>query len=336
MADVVAETADAVTIVFDPPNGCDVGYRPGQFLTLRVPSERTGFVARCYSLCSSPDTDKRLAVTVKRTAAGYASNWLCDNARPGDEFECLPPAGIFSPDDLDKDLLLLAGGSGITPMMSITKSVLAQGRGRVVLIYANRDPDAIIFAAALRELVAEHSDRLTVIHWLESVQGLPNDATLTPLLAPFVDHDVFICGPAPFMKSARSAIESLGTPRTRIHIENFVSLSGDPFVDRPLSVDQIGDSADDQLTAEVVVELNGSTHTLTWTPKDTLIDLLVDQGIEAPYSCREGDCGTCQCVLIDGKVEMDTHGVLDDDDIADGIVLGCQARPSSERIRIEF
>lgn len=338
MVDVVAETADAVTIVFDPPtdDDGDVGYRPGQFLTLRVPSERTGFVARCYSLCTSPETDKRLAVTVKRTAAGYASNWLCDNVRSGDRLECLPPAGAFTPTDLDGDLLLIAGGSGITPMMSITKSVLARGRGRVVLIYANRDPDAIIFAAALRELVAEHSDRLSVIHWLESVQGLPNDATLTPLLGPFVDRDVFVCGPAPFMKSARTAIEGLGTPRARIHIENFVSLSGDPFADRPARVDRNGDSAGDQLTAEVAVELNGTTHTLVWTPKDTLIDLLADQGIEAPYSCREGDCGTCQCVLIEGKVEMDTHGALDDDDIADGIVLGCQARPASERIRIEF
>ena len=104
VADVVAETADAATIVFDSPDGVETAYRAGQFLTLRVPSELAGFVARCYSLCSSPATDKRLAVTVKRTADGYASNWLCDNVRVGDQIECLPPAGVFTPADLDTDL----------------------------------------------------------------------------------------------------------------------------------------------------------------------------------------------------------------------------------------
>ena len=338
VADVVAETADAATIVFDPPDTDDPAYRPGQFLTLRVPSDQTGSVARCYSLCSSPATDKRLAVTVKRTADGYASNWLCDNVRVGDRIDCLPPSGVFTPADLDTDILLIAGGSGITPMLSIAKTVLARGRGHVVLLYANRDPEAVIFAAALRDLVNDHPDRLTVIHWLEAVQGLPNEQTLARLLAPYAGHDVFICGPSLFMKSARSAVESFGVPRSRIHIENFVSLSGDPFADKPVDVDQVPPAAADepQQTAEVVVQLNGDTHTLTWTRKDTLIDLLIARGIEAPYSCREGDCGTCQCMLIDGKVDMDTHGALDEEDIAEGVVLGCQARPASDHITIEF
>ena len=336
VAEVVRETADAATIVFDPPASGHSAYRPGQFLTLRVPSEQTGFVARCYSLCSSPAIDKQLAVTVKRTADGYASNWLCDNVRVGDRIECLPPSGVFTPGDLDADLLLIAGGSGITPMLSIAKTVLAHGRGRVVLLYANRDPAAVIFAAALRDLVGEYPERMTVIHWLEAVQGLPNDATLGRLLAPYAGHDVFICGPSLFMKSARSAVESFGVPRSRIHIENFVSLSGDPFTDKPADVaDATAPDAVEQ-TAEVVVHLGGDTHTLTWTRKNTLIDLLIEQGIEAPYSCREGDCGTCQCMLLDGKVDMDTHGALDEEDIADGVVLGCQARPASDHITIEF
>lgn len=338
VSEVVPETADAVTIVFDPASTTgDAGYRPGQFLTLRVPSEQTGSVARCYSLCSSPVTDKRMAVTVKRTDSGYASNWLCDNVRAGDEIECLPPAGLFTPVDLDADLLLMAGGSGITPMMSIAKTALADGCGRVVLLYANRDPDSVIFAAQLRDLVAQYPDRMTIVHWLEAVQGLPSVATMGTLLAPYVNYEVFICGPTPFMKSARSAIEGFGMPRAKIHIENFVSLSGDPFSDKPVEVeDGTESSAAAQLTAELIVTLDGATHTLTWTRTDTLIDLLVDRGIEAPYSCREGECGTCQCVLIDGNVEMDSHGALDDEDIADGIVLGCQARPASENITIEF
>ncbi|TPG36653.1 ferredoxin--NADP reductase [Mycolicibacterium hodleri] len=341
VADVVAETADAVTIVFDPL-ASECLYLPGQFLTLRVPSERTGFVARCYSLSSSPSTDDHLAVTVKRTADGYASNWLCDNVSVGDQIQCLPPNGVFTPTKVDGDLLLLAAGSGITPMLSIAKSALAGPGGRIVLVYANRDAESVIFAAALRDLVDEHPDRITVIHWLEAVQGLPRQATLAALLEPFHAFDVFICGPTPFMKAARHALEGFGTPRARIHIENFVSLSGDPFTEPDISdaaaVDvTTNDPANDaEARCVVTVTLDGQRYELPRSPTRTLIDLLIENAIDAPYSCREGDCGTCQCVLVSGRVDMDSHGALDEEDIADGIVLGCQARPASDTVEIEF
>ncbi len=165
------------------PDGVDIPadrlrYAPGQFLTLRVPSDRTGSVARCYSLCSSPFTGDPMTVTVKRTDGGYASNWLCDNAHAGMKIHVLAPSGTFVPKTLDTDFLLLAAGSGITPMMAICKSALAEGSGKVVLIYANRDENSVIFGGALRELAAKYPDRLTVVHWLESVQGLPSAAAL--------------------------------------------------------------------------------------------------------------------------------------------------------------
>ena len=136
VADVVDETADARSLVFKVPDGPGAApipadrlrYAPGQFLTLRVPSERTGSVARCYSLCSSPFTDDALTVTVKRTVDGYASNWLCDNAHPGMKIHVLAPSGTFVPKTLDTDFLLLAAGSGITPMMAILKSALVRGQ----------------------------------------------------------------------------------------------------------------------------------------------------------------------------------------------------------------
>ncbi|MGY2063304.1 FAD-binding oxidoreductase, partial [Nocardia gipuzkoensis] len=159
VAAVIAETADACSLVFDVPEELRerFTYQPGQFLTLRIPSDRTGSVARCYSLASSPHTDDQPKVTVKRTAEGYASNWVCDNVKAGDELEVLPPSGVFTPKDLDEDLLLFAAGSGITPVMSILKSALARGGGRVVLVYANRDHDSVIFAAELRELADKQS-----------------------------------------------------------------------------------------------------------------------------------------------------------------------------------
>ena len=160
LADVIDETADARSLVFKVPDGPDspvipperLRHAPGQFLTLRVPSDRTGSVARCYSLSSSPFTDDALTVTVKRTAGGYASNWLCDNAHPGMHLHVLAPSGTFVPKTLDADFLLLAAGSGITPMMAILKSALSEGSGKVTLFYANRDEKSVIFAAALRDL----------------------------------------------------------------------------------------------------------------------------------------------------------------------------------------
>ncbi|MDT5249652.1 MAG: 3-ketosteroid 9alpha-monooxygenase subunit, partial [Mycobacterium sp.] len=183
LTDVVDETADARSLVFRVPDGVQIPadrlrHAPGQFLTLRVPSERTGSVARCYSLCSSPFAGEPLTVTVKRTADGYASNWLCDNAHPGMRIHVLAPSGTFVPKTLDADFLLLAAGSGITPMMAILKSALTEGGGQVLLVYANRDEGSVIFGAALRELAAKYPDRLTVVHWLESVQGLPSALAL--------------------------------------------------------------------------------------------------------------------------------------------------------------
>jgi len=183
VADVVAETDDARCLVFKVPDGAQIpaqrlAYAPGQFLTLRVPSDRTGSVARCYSLCSSPFTDDALTVTVKRTEGGYASNWLCDHAHPGMKLHVLAPSGTFVPPTLDADFLLVAAGSGITPMMSICTSALIEGGGKVVLLYANRDENSVIFGTALRDLAAKYPDRLTVVHWLESVQGLPTAGAL--------------------------------------------------------------------------------------------------------------------------------------------------------------
>ena len=184
VSDVIEETADAHSIVFDVPE--DVAeqfeYTPGQFLTVAVPSERTGLVARCYSLSSAPHTGRH-QITVKRTADGYASNWICDNLRPGDTMRVLPPSGIFTPRDLDADMLLLAGGSGITPIMSITRTALRDGTGRLFLLYANRDERSVIFAEPLRELAAAHPGRLQVVHWLESVQGIPSPDQLKAFAA---------------------------------------------------------------------------------------------------------------------------------------------------------
>ena len=338
IAEVVAETDDARSLVFAVPDATvDPGipperlrYAPGQFLTLRVPSDRTGSVARCYSLCSSPFTDDALTVTVKRTGDGYASNWLCDHAHKGMRIHVLAPSGNFVPKTLDSDFLLMAAGSGITPIMSICKSALAEGSGQVRLLYANRDDRSVIFADALRELAGKYPDRLTVVHWLESLQGLPSATALATLAAPSTDRPVFICGPGPFMDAARSALESLKVPAPQVHIEVFKSLDSDPF-----AAVKVEDSGDEP-PATAVVQLDGETHTVSWPRNAKLLDVLLAEGLDAPFSCREGHCGACACTLRGGKVNMEVNDVLEQQDLDDGLILACQSRPESDSVEVTY
>jgi 3-ketosteroid 9alpha-monooxygenase subunit B len=341
VADVIDEGPDARSLVFDVPVGQQdrFDYRPGQFLTLRVPSARTGSVARCYSLASSPHTDAALKVTIKRTLGGYASNWLCDNVSVGTVLEVLPPSGLFTPSSLDAEFLLWAAGSGITPVSSILKSVLAAGTGRVVLCYANRDESSVIFAAELRTLATRYAGRLTVLHWLESLQGLPTRAQLSGFTSTVFGgsaaFESFICGPAPFMAVIKETLAEAGVPRERVHLEVFQSLSGDPFVD-DIGSAAIASGEGDGDAATVHVELDGMTHRLRWPRRSTLVDVMVAAGVDVPYSCREGHCGSCAATLVRGEVDMATCDILEPEDLAAGLILGCQARPVSDDLHVEF
>jgi 3-ketosteroid 9alpha-monooxygenase subunit B len=335
IAEVVAETDEARSLVFTVPDGADIPvdrlrYAPGQFLTLRVPSDRTGSVARCYSLCSSPFTDDALTVTVKRTADGYASNWLCDHAHPGMRIHVLAPSGNFVPKTLDDNFLLMAAGSGITPVISICKSALAEGSGQVTLLYANRDDRSVIFGETLRELADKYPERLTVVHWLESLQGLPNATALAKLAAPYTGRPAFICGPGPFMQAAREALETLKVPAAQVHIEVFKSLDSDPFA--AVKIEDSGDEA----PATAVVQLDGETHTVSWPRNAKLLDVLLAKGLDAPFSCREGHCGACACTLRSGKVTMEVNDVLEQQDLDDGLILACQSHPESDSVEVTY
>jgi 3-ketosteroid 9alpha-monooxygenase subunit B len=357
VVDVVEETADAHSISFAPPPGAEeqFAYKPGQFLTLAVPSERTGVVARCYSLSSSPVGGGPLTITVKRTEEGYASNWICDHVREGDTVRALPPSGIFTPASLSADLLLFAGGSGITPVISITRTALQQGTGRIVLFYANRDERSVIFAEELARLAADHPDRLVVVHWLETVQGLPSQAQLKAFAAGYAAYDAFVCGPAPFMKMVVAALKELEFPRERRHQEKFVSLGGNPFGDlheREVAEHEIEDAEHDEDDAAQVaeshegrpqgpvrleVELDGQDYVFDdWAPGTKMLEHLESKGVKAPYSCREGECSACAVRLLEGEVKMLHNDVLDDDDIADGIRLGCQSVPVTDTVKVTY
>ncbi|MBA0127013.1 ferredoxin--NADP reductase [Haloechinothrix sp. YIM 98757] len=339
----VAETHDARSIVFEVPVGEAerLTYRPGQFLTLRVPSERTGSVARCYSLSSAPHRGGELKVTVKRVEDGYASNWLCDNVTEGMELDVLEPAGVFTPKSLDSDLLMFAGGSGITPVMSIVLSVLERGTGTVSLVYANRDERSVIFAEELAELAAAYPDRLTVVHWLESVQGLPTAAGLRALARPWTGREAFICGPGAFKEVTAQALRDLDVPSNRIHIERFVSLSRNPF-EESATGDTAGEAGagsgtkSDAAPAALEVELDGERNTFAWPRSKKLLDFLLENGVDAPYSCREGACSACACRVTSGEVKMLNNDVLEPVDLDEGIVLACQSLPVTDSVSVSY
>lgn len=356
--DVVAETDDARTIVLDPGEHAEaLRYRPGQFLTVAIPSDQTGIAARCYSLSSSPHVEGPLAITVKRTVDGFASTWICGELKVGDTLQVLAPSGIFTPASLDADLLLFAGGSGVTPIISIARNALAEGSGRVVVFYANRDERSVIFAPEWTALAAEHPDRLWVVHWLESVQGLPSEAQLKAFAAQYDAFDAFVCGPAPFMKATVGALKELGFPRERRHQEKFVSLGGNPFGDPiaearaeaeiaaaesedPEEVTESGvpdSSGDGGAPVRLEAELDGTTYVYDdWRADTTLLEHLEAKGVKAPYSCREGECSACAFRLLEGDVKMLKNDVLDDDDLADGIRLGCQSLPTTDTVKVTY
>ncbi|WP_233809888.1 ferredoxin--NADP reductase [Paraburkholderia sp. HP33-1] len=329
---VIDETDDAKSIVFArPDDAARFDYRPGQFLTLRIPGDG-GEVMRCYSLASSPALGEAMKVTVKRVKGGVASNWICDNLRAGDDVQVLPPVGAFTPRQLDGDFLLFAGGSGVTPVMSILKLALHEGTGRVVLVYANRDERSVIFAQELRTLASQYAGRLVVYHWLESVQGLPRVDLLTALARPYASFEAFICGPEPYMDCALAALASLGVTKKRVHVERFVSLASAPQDTPRQPIAQASGEPDSKLE----VSLNGATCTVDWARDETLLDAMLGARLAAPHSCREGRCGACVCKVIDGKVSMLGNFLLDDNDLAEGYVLACQAVPDTSVVRISF
>ena len=328
--EVVRETADACSFVIEPPasSSASFSYRPGQFLTLRLPVAGR-YLPRCYSMSSAPSLDALPRVTIKRVSGGRGSNWACDHLRPGSEIEVLPPAGVFSPKVWNSDFLLLAGGSGITPIHSILRTALTTGVGQIHLVYANRDERSVIFAGELREWAHRYPQRLQITHWLDSIQGVPSVEQLMTLAQGCAGAQVFICGPGPFMDASVQALQSLGWDETLIHVERFVSL---PEEDAPVPEPVTSASVD----ALIEVLHQGQAHPIACKAGESILEAALRAGIELPNSCRSGFCGSCMCRVESGQVHLKVNQALDERDLAKGWTLACQAVPLTERVTVKF
>lgn len=327
---VVQETPDARSFVLEVPEALRerFAYRAGQFLTFRVPWEGSSLI-RCYSLSTSPDVDREVQVTVKRVEGGRVSNWFHDGLRQGDRIEVLPPSGRFVLHESDAPLLLFAGGSGITPVLSLLKSALATTRRSIRLFYANRDAESVIFRRELDELERRHADRLSVVHHLDAEVGFAGADQVARQLEGLEDPHCYLCGPGPFMALVEETLRARGVDGGRIFIERFVSFPDD-------EAPRIELSAEAEAPAELIVHLGGRTHRVPYEKGQSILRAVLAAGLEPPFACEEGYCGSCAAHRLQGEVVMAVNDVFDPEELEEGWILTCQGRPVSAICEIRY
>ena len=344
--EIIQETADAITIVFHQPAAGSIAYQSGQFLTLIIPVEGKE-VRRAYSLCSSPFVDEDLAVTVKRVDKGLMSNWLPDNLKVGNTIKVMAPTGHFTTEFTKagkRHLIMFAGGSGITPMMSIAKSLLVEEPDSIVsLIYCNRDIDSIIFKEQFEQLQTQYEGRFHVIHILDNapmnwqgLSGLLNHEMLIKLFERIPDwgHDkstYLMCGPEGMMKNVESIWALQKIPTDRIFKESFVQGTIDK------ETKKAEDTASEKIIDRVVtIHYEGSEHKITVPADKTILETALDEGIDLPFSCQSGLCTACRGKALSGKVKLDEEEGLSQSERDEGYVLTCVGHPLTDDVVIEI
>ncbi|MET0728498.1 MAG: ferredoxin--NADP reductase [Acidimicrobiales bacterium] len=338
MKGVVQETADTRSYVLEVPPELeeDFVYRPGQFCTFRIHVDGEELL-RSYSMSSAPETDRDLAVTVKRVPGGMVSNWFHDHVAEGDVLETTKPAGVFCAQDSDRLVVAFCGGSGVTPVMSITKSLLAATQRPVKLLYANRDRESVIFHDELQQLVARHPDRLQVHHHLDAVAGFVDPDLISEFIAGTRDADFYICGPGPFMDLVEGTLLEMGVAADRIFIERFEN-AGQAL--HSAATDQIdaeaAADADSEVPETVTVTLKGKRHDIAYKPGDTVLETARRGGLQAPFSCESGNCATCMALVGEGSATMRANNALTPDEVAEGWILTCQALPKGRTFSVEY
>ena len=345
--DIRRETADAVSIAFDIPLAIQHEYqfKQGQYITvkLQVNGEE---LRRSYSICTSPYSEKELRVAVKEVKDGRASTLMNRSWKVGDVVEVMTPMGNFSSilsGNNKKNYVLFAGGSGITPMMSILKSVLyIEKQSTITLVYANRDEAAVIFNADIQKIVSENADRLKVLNVYDApnteVSDLQKGLLTVERVKAIIENyggvnadEYFICGPGPMMENIKQALESLKIAKEKIHIEYFNAVV--EAVNKAAGNEATGAPVNSEVT---VIQYGIETQMKLNTTGLTILDAAIDAGVDAPFSCKGAVCCTCRAKVIEGKVKMDNNFALTDAEVEEGFILTCQAHPLTEKVIIDF
>ena len=341
VAAVEALTDDAVAVTFEVPDELveEFAFTPGQSLTLR---RVVGGVEqrRQYSIAAAAGQTPR--VGVREIPDGLFSRWLVREVRPGDRIDALAPGGRLCPSPALLEggrHLCVAAGSGITPLLSVATSVLANG-GEVTLLYGNRTRGSVMFAEELADLKDRHGPRLQVAHVLsreprdvELLSGRLDAGRLRRLLTDLApvgrfDH-VWLCGPRAMMSDAQEVLAGLGVPAERVHRELFYVDAPPPELRRP-DAEVVGE------TTEVTVVLDGLTTTARVPRGQTVLDAALTMRSDLPFACRGGVCGTCRARVADGSVQMRRNYALEAAEVEAGFVLTCQSRPVGDRVTVDF
>ncbi|MCL7752140.1 ferredoxin--NADP reductase [Polaribacter sp. Z022] len=347
--EVKKETKDAVSVAFDVSYELydAFNYKPGQFLTLQF-NLKGQQVRRSYSLCSSPVLEEPLQIGVKRVKNGLVSNHINDNLKAGDVVEVLPPDGRFFADikkENYKTYYLFAAGSGITPILSILKTVLlTEERSYVYIIFGNRNQESIMFQKELEELKQSFKDRLILIHTLSRPINAWSDLWKTSssynykkgridssMVKWFINEyppyaqnaEYYICGPGSMISNTKRALKNIDVPDSRIFTESFGGTIK-------------GSNIKGVVNAKLIAKINNTQIELTVPEGKTILRTLIDKGLNPPFSCEGGVCSTCVCKLKQGKVHMKNNLSLDESEVEKGYILSCQSIPLTQLVEVEY
>jgi ring-1,2-phenylacetyl-CoA epoxidase subunit PaaE len=367
--DVVKETADAVSVAFEVPAELkeSFNYIQGQYLTLKftVNGEE---LRRSYSICSSPAEDAPIRVAIKKVKGGRVSTFINDNVKVGDMVEMMPPMGNFHTEmkaSNAKNYILFAGGSGITPMLSILKTALkSEPNSKTILFYANNDESSTIFKKQIDNLVAANSNNLTVHHILNNppkaeaekpkglfakmlskapvsnhpalLTGMMTQEKTSELVKTYVntsaDNEYFVCGPGPMMDNVAKALKGLKIDESRVHIEYFSTPDAAPVAQATTT--QAATPRAGKAIATVI--LDKETHQIELKDAETILEAAMRIGLDPPYACQGGSCCTCRALLIEGEVKMAATYGLSASEIKDKYILTCQSTAVTDKVTVNY
>ena len=336
--EVIEIAQDAVNLIFEKPDA-EFEYAPGQFITLIMTIDGKK-IRRAYSLCTTPFEDEFPGVTVKRVPDGMMSNYINDHVKAGDQIEVMEPMGMFTTgykESNEREVMFFGGGSGITPLISIARSILIKEPGsRLCLAYGNRSKEYIAFYDKLNELVETSAGRLKVVHLLEDdptgiaeYTGRPTTDIIKDIVekSGFEYPECFICGPQPMMDIVEEGLHGAGIREESIRMESFEAGKTSPGLE--------GDVKSSVATSEVTILMDGEEHKISVPTDQNILDVGLDNDLDMPYSCQSGLCTACRGKCLEGEISIEGTEGLSQEEITEGYRLLCIGKPQTDKVIVE-